>query len=236
MPQHWTCPFCNRPTTLNDQDTTVGDSYLLEGTKFGVVGLAWSSIRCPNPDCKEVALYVRFTGRNSLYGGTVPGDTIESWTLRPEANARPLPHYIPEPIQEDYYEACLIVEKSPKASATLSRRCLQGMIRDFWGISERTLFQEIEALEQHVEPSTWEAIKAVKDVGNIGAHMEANINHIVPVEPEEAQLLIGMIEQLIGDWYVQRFEREQRTKNIVDLAEEKKALKRVSQEPDADVT
>ncbi|MCB1884663.1 MAG: DUF4145 domain-containing protein [Geminicoccaceae bacterium] len=28
---------------------------------------------------------------------------------------------------------------SPKASATLSRRCLQSMIRDFWTISKDTL-------------------------------------------------------------------------------------------------
>ena len=36
---------------------------------------------------------------------------------------------IPIPqLMDDYEEACAIVNLSPKASATLSRRCLQGMI------------------------------------------------------------------------------------------------------------
>jgi hypothetical protein len=49
----------------------------------------------------------------------------------------PLPDYIPEQIKDDYYEACSILNLSPKASATLARRCLQGMIRDFWGITKK---------------------------------------------------------------------------------------------------
>ena len=99
------------------------------------------------------------------------------------------------------------------------------MIRNFWGIKKKNLFAEISELEKHVDPNTWKSIDAVREVGNIGAHMEKDIDHIVPVEPEEAQLLIGMIEQLIDDWYVQRYEREQRTKSIIEMAEEKKKLK-----------
>ena len=221
MPRSWTCPFCNRPTTLNDQDAKSGDEHLFDDTKYEIVGIAWWSARCPNPDCREVSLVVAFTKREQEFLDVHSLKTIESWTLRPESNAKPLPDYIPQAIQEDYYEACLIVEKSPKASATLSRRCLQGMIRDFWEIKKKTLFAAISELEKHVDPNTWKSIDAVRQVGNIGAHMEQDINHIVPVEPEEAQLLIGMIEQLIDDWYVQRFEREQRTKKMVTLAEEK---------------
>ena len=54
------------------------------------------------------------------------------------------------------------------------------MIRDFCDIRERTLFKEIETLEARlgqddlprgVEPETIEAMRAVKNVDNIGAHM-----------------------------------------------------------------
>ena len=231
MPQRWTCPFCNRPTTLNDQDATSGSRHLFDGTKFGMVGITWGSARCPNPECREVSLHVSFTEREYDIGRSVPTKEIASWGLRPESSAKPLPDYIPSPIQEDYYEACLIVEKSPKASATLSRRCLQGMIRDYWKIKGTSLFAEINALENHVDPNTWKSIDAVRQVGNIGAHMEANINHIIPVEPEEAQLLIGMIEQLIDDWYVQRFEREQRTRRVTELARAKKEQKHEATKP-----
>jgi len=39
-----------------------------------------------------------------------------------------------------------------------------------------------------VDPLTWEAIDAVRKLGNIGAHMEKDINVIVDVDPEEAEL------------------------------------------------
>lgn len=59
--------------------------------------------------------------------------------------------------------------------------------------------------------------------GNIGAHMEKDINIIVDVEPDEAQLLIGLIEQLIDDWYVDRENRRTRSKSIKALADAKKS-------------
>ena len=231
MAHSWTCPFCTRPTTLTDIDIKSGHRSLFEKSKIGNVGIAWDSARCPNSECREVSLIVFLTEWLSAGGGLPPrpGMTLEAWTLRPESLAKPLPHYIPAPIQEDYREACLIAEKSPKASATLSRRCLQGMIRDYWKIKKNRLIDEINALEERVDASTWEAIKAVKDVGNIGAHMEKDINHIIAVDPKEARLLLRMIEQLINDWYVHRFEREKRTKDIIELAEEKKEQKQKPQ-------
>ncbi|MGT2429378.1 hypothetical protein ACU4HD_12705 [Cupriavidus basilensis] len=46
---------------------------------------------------------------------------------------------------------------------------------------------------------TWDSIEAVRKIGNIGARMEKDIDVIVDVEPEEAGLLIGLIESLIDD-------------------------------------
>jgi hypothetical protein len=135
--------------------------------------------------------------------------------------AKPFPSYIPSPILADYSEACLIVSLSPKASATLARRCLQGMIRDFWGIRKHRLKDEIDALEEKVDPQTWDAIDSVRKIGNIGAHMEADINVIVDVDPDEATLLIGLIETLLADWYVARHNRDERMAKIKAAAEEK---------------
>lgn len=153
------------------------------------------------------------------------GTVIQEWQLLPESEAKVLPDYVPQPIKEDYYEACRIKDLSPKASATLSRRCLQGMIRDFWGISKRTLKEEIDAIEDKVSADTWESIEAVRKVGRIGAHMEKDINLIIDVEPNEAQLLISLIEQLIDDWYITREDRKKRTealKKLVELKEGKR--------------
>lgn len=61
-----------------------------------------------------------------------------------------LPDYIPEAIRKDYVEACSILDASPKASATLSRRCLQGMIRDFWGVTSGNLAGEIDLIKDKI--------------------------------------------------------------------------------------
>ena len=42
------------------------------------------------------------------------------------------------------------------------------MIRDFWGIVQSRLKDEIDALKDKVDPETWQAIDAVREIGNIG--------------------------------------------------------------------
>jgi Domain of unknown function (DUF4145) len=150
---------------------------------------------------------------------------VETWNLIPPSSAKVFPDYVPQAIRDDYVEACKIRDLSPKASATLSRRCLQGMIRDFWKIVKARLIDEIEALEDKIDAQTWAAIDAVRKIGNIGAHMEKDINIMVDVDPNEAQVLIELIELLVKDWYVVRHDREERLKNIVKIKDQKDAAK-----------
>ncbi len=155
-------------------------------------------IVCPHPKCREYTIDARLFKVETLknaYGQPDfkrEGTAFLEWTLKPKSGAKPFPAYIPKPILDDYGEACLILNDSPKASATLSRRCLQGIIRDFWGISKARLIDEIAELQGKIDPTTWAAIDAVRGVGNIGAHMEKDINLIVDVGPDEAgQLILG---------------------------------------------
>jgi hypothetical protein len=118
----------------------------------------------------------------------VSGEPIGSCRLRPQSFSKPQPACVPEVLANDYYEACAIRDLSPKASATLARRCLQGMIRDFCGISQKRLIDEINALKKMVdncnapkgvESETMDAIDHVRTIGNIGAHMEADIRRSI---------------------------------------------------------
>jgi len=156
-----------------------------------------------------------------------------SQQVLPQGSAKPQPDYIAAPLVEDYTEACLIRDLSPKASATLARRCIQGMIRDFSGIRKSRLIDEINALREAVDSGrapagvtleTIEAIDHVRSIGNIGAHMEKDIDLIVPVDPEEAQALIGLIEMLFEEWYVARHVRQQKLAAISKIGAEKKQL------------
>jgi len=97
------------------------------------------------------------------------------------------------------------------------------MIRNFWNITKPRLIEEILALEDKVDPQTWEAIDAVRIIGNIGAHMEKDISLIVDVDPDEAQLLIELIETLMTEWYVHKHDRDEKMNAIAAVAAAKKA-------------
>lgn len=219
MGSKWTCPYCNRPCTVGKDDVRTMGTREYIAPEYGWYYSKTTVVVCPNPDCRKKtisqAIHKWDSSRERI------DDVLFSWQLLPESAARPFPDYIPEQLREDYAEACLIRDKSPKASATLSRRCLQGMIRDFWNIKKGRLVDEIEALQDKVDSATWQAIDSVRHVGNIGAHMEKDVNLIIDVEPEEAGLLIWLIETLFQEWYIARHEREERMKKLVLVASEK---------------
>ena len=166
------------------------------------VALCVTEYRCPNDVCKKVSLVV-----NGVNGCDFSGLHEMIW---PKNICEQYPAYVPQSIRRDYEEACAIKTLSPKASATLSRRCLQGMIRDFWGINgKKTLFEEIKSLSGKVDIDLINALTALRSIGNIGAHPETDVNLIVDIDPSEAEDLIKFIEVLIDEWYVARERRQQ---------------------------
>jgi hypothetical protein len=201
--------------------------------KYGYQVVRGDVIVCPNPDCREYALIVSLHDHRPIGNSWEDLEAKQVWRLRPESIAKPYPDYIPAPIRQDYIEACLIVDKSPKASATLARRCLQGMIRHFWGITMARLIDEIEGIKDKVDGDTWEAIDSLRRIGNIGAHMEKDINVIVDVDTGEAELLIKLIETLFDEWYITRHERQQRMGKIKTLAGNKDQKKKIPRPPGA---
>ena len=97
------------------------------------------------------------------------------------------------------------------------------MIRDFHGVSKKTLFDEIEAIEILVAPQVSKVLHSVRQIGNIGAHMEKDINTIIDIEPEEANRLIQLIEYLMKEWYINRYETDKLLKGIVGINSSKQA-------------
>lgn len=144
----------------------------------------------------------------------------------PDSISKIYPDYIPKQLREDYEEACKIVELSPKAAATLARRCLQGIIRDYFGITKGRLVDEVNELKGRIDPELWDAINALRKIGNVGAHMENDVNLIVNIEPDEARQLIWLIETLFDGLYVHREEQRKRLRAIPGIAAAKDAQKK----------
>lgn len=72
----------------------------------------------------------------------------------------------------------------------------------------------------------FEAIDAIRMIGNIGAHMEKDVNLIVDIEPEEAQQLIELIELLFEETYIRREDRKKRLQAIKQVNENKQAQRK----------
>lgn len=223
---NWTCPHCQRHVTITNT-ISGNDITLYNENADGRHTLQIRFIVCPNPECKKFTLnaYLHKSVHRSGIGEKLLG-LVKEWQLAPPSNAKSFPEYIPPALIADYTEACQIKEASPKAAATLARRCLQGIIRDFWEVKPGRLVDEIEAIKDKTDHLTWEAIDAVRKIGNIGAHMEKDINLIVDVEPNEAELLINLIETLFQDWYINREERKKRLQSIVAIGAQKDVLKK----------
>lgn len=204
MNDSFICPFCNACIPLIDE------TYRYRKVSFDTLNRGYAAMdeehdalrvemfKCPS--CQKIT--VKTVG----IGADYPDVTTH---IHPKSSAKQFPDFIPQQIREDYEEAYAIVNLSPKASATLSRRALQGMIRDFHGIKKASLFDEIRALEEIVTPSEKTVLDSIRSIGNIGAHPERNINLIVDIEAGEAEKLLKVIEYFMKTWYINKHEVQQ---------------------------
>lgn len=221
--EHWQCPYCGRHTTLNrddiDRQQVKGDNRALDWPRLTTLVK-----RCPSQECRRFEIAV--TVEHGFPGDfPFPPPTSKTYTLEPASTARPLHESVPDAIVEDYNEACAIIDRSPKAAATLARRAIQGMVRDFWNVQgKNSLYEEIDAIREKIDDKVFESIDGVRKIGNIGAHMSKDVNTILPLGAEEARLLVGLIEMLASDWYLRRYERNARLRKIVEHTERLEAL------------
>jgi len=167
---------------------------------------SWSVESTECPACSRVI--ARLIRARVAYGSHFPMTSTTSEYIRPRNSGRPpAPTDVPNAMRVDYKQACLVLADSPKASAALSRRTLQVLLRDRAGVKHRNLNDEIdEVLGRNTLPSHLsEAIDAVRVIGNFAAHpiKSANTSEIVDVEPGEAEWLLDVLEGLFDFYFVQ---------------------------------
>jgi Domain of unknown function (DUF4145) len=103
----------------------------------------------------------------------------------------------------------LHVPISTKASAALSRRCLQTILRN-QGYAQRDLAHQIDALlgEQDlakaIPMALRETVDAIRNFGNFSAHpvTDQTTLQIIPVEPHEAEWCLEILEEMFDHYYV----------------------------------
>ncbi|MGH2555194.1 MAG: DUF4145 domain-containing protein [Actinomycetota bacterium] len=162
---------------------------------------------CPNEDCRRMIAYLVSGIAMSSPGGPRPTDDAQMTLIRPKGISRtPLPSSVPQRFADDYREACLVLADSPKASAALSRRCLQNLLREQAGVKHSDLFNEIQqVIDSGSLPSDLaENIDAIRVTGNFAAHpiKSQSTGEVVPVEPGEAEWNLDVLEELFDFYFV----------------------------------
>ena len=170
----------------------------------------WILVQTNCPACKRIILQL-LNGPgvyNQMTEILYLDNVKKTFFVYPKSSSRPpCPCEVPKEFAEDYTEACLVISDSPKASAALSRRCLQSILREVAKVKHDNLYNEIqEVLNSKALPSyITEVIDAVRNIGNFAAHplKSEKTGEILPVKPVEAEWNLDVIEALFDFYFVQ---------------------------------
>jgi hypothetical protein len=203
------CPYCIKE--FHDEDFGNWVFEYDEHPSLNKTGYEIAYTFCPA--CSKLIVVMREGFYNSEKGEY---DTIKREWLTKECNeqllypkgyCRLVEKEVPEKYATDYREASDVKTISAKASAAISRRLLQVLLREECKVKKSTLAKEIqEFLEQPGIPSYLvDAIDAVRNVGNFAAHplKDTNTGEIVDVEDGEAEWLLDVLDSMFDYLFVQ---------------------------------
>jgi len=126
--------------------------------------------------------------------------------LRPRGNSRPLSSDVLSKYADPFQQANLVLPISPEASAAISRRTLQLLLRDEAKVTPSNLINEIqEVIDSGKLPTELsESIDAIRNIGNFGSHpiKSTNTGEIIDVEPGEAEWNLEVLEELFDHYII----------------------------------
>lgn len=208
------CPHCQIYSVMNINSTVERfERDKEEGISFKGKNLLFDFI-CTCPQCNN-AVFIQA----QAHGNAVDPNTEETeeqlealssgkiLSVHPYRKSLTAPPGVPEKYAGDFREAVLVMNLSPTASAALSRRVFQNILRNEFGIQARDLYKEIETfIAQPGIPSyLTDAVDAIRNIGNFAAHplKSTNTGEVVPVEPGEAEWLIEVLNSLFDFKFTQ---------------------------------
>lgn len=210
------CPHCSVGVSVKWSNTV---AYFREDSDILDKGMEVIHGKCP--ECSEVIVKL-IQGPFLLEDNEFHVDldeVTEETLIYPFAVARPLEKEVPEKYSRDFAEACAVLTLSPQASAAISRRLLQTILRDDFGLPQDNFgaaiesFVKLEGVSKHIAG----AIDAVRSVGNFDAHplKSTNTGAIMAVEEGEAEWLLDVLESLFDFKFVQpaRLQAKQKVLN-----------------------
>lgn len=147
------------------------------------------------------------------------GEILEVFPKLENSKKSPvIPFEVPERYSRYFLEALQIIDISPTASAALSRRILQNILRDEFDLGEYSLAKEIEDFValSGIPSYLSDAVDAIRNIGNFAAHplKDKSTGEVAEVEPGEAEWLIEVLNTLFDFTFVQPKRLEERRKQL----------------------
>lgn len=196
------CPHCTVEVNPNFEEIYLGKDSQAHWSLYTMI--------CPNPDCGKMIIKLETGYPQKDFTGKIVGIQGAQYelTVNPLTSSRPpVPKEVDEKFATDYKEACLVMKFSPKASAALSRRCLQNILREKASVKPGDLYREIQqVIDNNSLPSHLSAsIDAIRSIGNFGTHpiKSTSTGEIVEVEVGEAEWTLDVLESLFDFYFVQ---------------------------------
>jgi len=211
------CPYCSKAIHFEESDNAVFK--LDESEKpFDSLTDGFDIATGFCPSCNGLlVLYRQGTYKHDKYD-TYLSEIHKEEIIFPKYFVRNIPTEVPEPYKTDFKEAAAVISLSPKASAAVSRRSLQNLLRDHFNIKGSSLAAEInDFINLSGIPSYLvEAVDAIRNVGNFAAHplKDTSTGEIIDVENGEAEWLLDVLESLFDFAFVQPKTLEKQKKQL----------------------
>lgn len=205
MSQDRECPHCGRGISVDVHEQKIAEDRT-QKKLFSV-----HSLKCPS--CSRWAIFLveqTIEVMPEALGNIVIKKETNEICINPMGghSAAP-PKETPADMAIDFNEAARVLPHSAKASAALSRRCLQQILHAR-GYTKRNLVDQIDDLlnetdpSKVVPPSLRDAIDAIRNYGNFSAHpiTDKTTLQIIEVEPGEADWCLEILRECLEVFYV----------------------------------
>ena len=186
------CPHCQ--VTVRFESAKVGGIGISDNTTYKTQNKAYRVHTSTCPNCHDLILCMSDILKDNT-----------TYLLWPRNITRSVPQEVPESIKKDFSEAVATLNISPKASAALSRRCLQSVLKDAGKCKKGNLSDQIDEVMNKLPNYLKEQIDSIRNIGNFSAHpiKSKNSGEIIEVEPGEAEWNLEVLDLLFDFYYVQ---------------------------------
>lgn len=198
------CPYCNTGISLKPEDEKIFRTRLNSESETGI-----KIINSFCPECREFIVLLEKGEYRWIDDAAELIEVRQKEIIYPKFALRVISKEVPQKYRDIFNESNSVLSVSPKASATLSRRLLQQILRDEYKINppKKDLSLEIDEFIKRTDiPSEIkQSVDAIRNIGNFAAHplKYQSTGEIADVEAGEADWLLDVLEALFDVTFVQ---------------------------------